>query len=196
MAITNGYCTLADLKARIFTDTPSVDAARDALIEGTIEAASRWIDTWTGHQFFATTATRYFTADHRDWLPVPDLLTVTTLKTDDDGNRVYETTWAATDYDLHPFNNPPYQWIELPPNGLKTFPLYARGVEIAGTWGYASATPDAVNEACLLLAARLWKRKDTILGVSGVSQLGQLTVKVPVDDDIRGLLAAYMRIGL
>jgi hypothetical protein len=46
------------------------------------------------------------------------------------------------------------------------------------------------------MAARLAKRKDAVLGVSGPTQLGQITVKVPVDDDIARLLATYKRVTL
>lgn len=169
------------------------NTSRDAKIEDHIEAASRWIDGYTGRQFYATTATRYFTAKTSTRLNVSELLTVTTLKTDEDGDRTYETTWETTDYDLMPFNDPPYQWIELAPNGLKTFPLYAKGVEIAGTWGYTATTPPDIKEACLMYAARLYVRESTVLGVSGASALGTITVKVPTDEDIHGLVNPYVK---
>lgn len=195
MTITNGYATLDDFNLRHDLVT-GADVNRDGMIEQMIEAASRWIDGYTGRQFFASTATRTFTARAYDRVNVTDLLTVTTLKTDHDGDRTYETTWDTDDYDLMPTNAPPYQWIELSPLASYTFPLLRKGVQIAGTWGYSATTPDAVNEACLMYAARLYARKDTVLGVAGSSALGTVTVKVPKDEDIKGLLEQYVRRGI
>lgn len=195
MTITNGYCTLAELNAR-FDFTVGADSARDTVMEKHIEAASRWIDGYTGRQFYATSATRYFTATSGVRLNVSELLTVTTLKTDADGDRTYETTWSATDYDLMPFNHAPYQWIEVTPNGLNTFPLYNKGVEIAGTWGYVATTPSDIKEACLLHAARLYAREAAVLGVGSASALGTLTVKAPKDEDIEALLEPFVKRGM
>lgn len=68
------------------------------------------------------------------------LLSVTTLKTDRDGDRVYETTWATTDYDLLPLNaanqKKPFWEIAKAPNGVQSFPKLVRGLEIVGKWGY------------------------------------------------------------
>lgn len=154
MAIVNGSCTLPQLKARLNIG----DNRDDATLEALVTAVSRQIEDYTGHRFYATTATRVYTAVSPTCLLLPrghDLLSVTTLKTDEDGDRTYEVTWDADDYDLRPSNAPsdglPYwqlhtRWLGehyLPTN----VPL---GVEIAGTWGYSSSTPAVVQEACLL----------------------------------------------
>lgn len=138
MAVLNGYCTLTDLKNRHKLST--TDATRDAKMEKLIEEASRWIDNVTGRQFYASIATRYFTAQ-ADWFcRVDDLLSVTTLKTDTDGDRTYENTWLATDFELVPSNSTPYLRIEVSPKGTYSFPLIRKGVEIAGKWGYGEVS--------------------------------------------------------
>jgi hypothetical protein len=191
MAITNGYATLDELKNR---HSESVtDTTRDGILEAIIEAASRWIDNTTGRQFYATSATRYFTAQDACQCDVSDLLTVTTLKTDEDGDRTYEVTWATTDYDLMPYNYTPYLWLETTPNGNYYFPLTRKGVQIVGTWGYASATPDIINEACLLISWRLFKRNEAVFGVSGNNQLGQINLTIPKDEDVARMLAPYIK---
>ena len=170
----------------------------DTLLEELVEAASRRIDGHTGRRFYAASETRYYTAESRDTLFVEDLLSVTTLKTDDDGDRTYENTWATTDYDLMPFNaaleSParPYTWIEVAPQGDYTFPLTRKGVQIAGSFGFAANAPAPVREACLLIAARLWKRKDAVLGVAGASGFGEILMKVPIDPDVEDLLKPYV----
>ena len=180
MAITNGYGTLQGYKDRFGIE----DTKDDLVIEATITATSRLIDELSWQRFYTTASdeTRYFTASHGDYLnPGLPIVSITTLKTDRDGDRTYETTWATTDYDLMPFNatlnGKPYDWIQVTPNGDNSFPKIAKGVEIAGKFGWSS-TPDTVVQACYLGAHRLMKRLDTPLGVSAAAALGQLQVKV------------------
>lgn len=199
MTITNGYCTLDDFKNRL-AGSMAVDATRDALMEQTIEAASRQIDGWCGRRFYAASETRYVTAVDWDLCFVDDLLSVSALATDDDNDRTYSTTWAATDYELEPVNAPytippsPYSLIRTTPDGDYSFPSVRRGVKITGSWGFSSTAPHDIREACLLLAARLWKRKDAVLGVAGRGQLGEIVSQIPKDDDIWALLRPYSRV--
>ena len=75
---------------------------------------------------------------------MPDLLAVTSLKSDDDDDGTYETEWAATDYDLLPLNAQPAQHWGGPYHALRaltrgtkqTFDAGHARYEIAGTWGY------------------------------------------------------------
>jgi hypothetical protein len=180
MAITNGYGTLAGYKSRYDIE----DNDDDALIEAVITAISRQIDNICWQRFYTTASdeTRYFTPAHTDYLkPNLPIISITTLKTDRDGDRTYETTWATTDYDLKPFDastdSEPYRWIELTPNGDYSFPKIAKGVEIVGKFGW-STTPPMIEEACYLGAHRLIKRQDTRLGVSAAAALGQIQVQV------------------
>lgn len=201
MAITNGYAELSDLKGRLgITDTTD-----DSIIENVIEAASRAIDRHCHRRFYGVSETRYYTAEHGDALYLPDdLISVTTLKTDEDGDRTYEVTWATTDYDLLPYNAAtdgiPYGWLETTPDGSYSFPAnIKRGVEIAGVFGYVAAStaaPDDVREACLLQATRLFKRKDTPFGLAGSPELGQgrMTTIPKLDPDVQVFLAPYRRI--
>lgn len=202
MAITNGYGDLRGYKLRYY-DGDTDDNQDDAIIESAIESVSRLIDKITDKRFYASTQTRYFTAEHPDWLSVPDLISVTTLKTDDDGDRTYENTWDTGDYDLTPFNaqsdtdDPmPYTAIETTPLGDESFPVIRRGVEIAGSWGYASSPPAPIVEACYLGAHRAMKRHQTPLGVSATPALAQMNVRVEQlrsDPDFMTLLAPYVR---
>lgn len=184
MAITNGYTSLNIYKQR-FYDEGMGDTKDDAAIESVIEAVSREIDGICWQRFFTTTdnETRYYTAEHRYTLILPDpLVSVNTLKTDDDGDRTYENTWALTDYDKMPYNaslnGVPYKWLETTPEGDYSFPIgVAKGVEISGKFGWSTAPPGVV-EACLLGSHRLMARRNSPLGVSGAAALGNLTLTV------------------
>ena len=107
----------------------------DALLR-TANAISRAIDDHTSNRFYPITEARYFTAMRGDELWIDDLISVTTLKTDENADRTYETTWATTDYDLNPFTAVgSYNRITITPNGNNAFPINtAKGIEIDGVW--------------------------------------------------------------
>jgi hypothetical protein len=196
MSIVNGYCTLAEIRARLQFVT--ADTADDTILESVVTGVSRWIDGYCGRHIYAATETRYYTAEFSDEVAVDDLLTVTSLGTDADGDRVYEDTWATTDYDLEPANatadGGPYTRIAIAPQGRYGFPVGARkGVKIAGSFGYASSTPAQIKEACLLQCERLYKRKDAPFGVIGSAEMGQMMVVPKLDPDVQILLAPFVR---
>ncbi len=201
ITITNGYTSLAVYKQR-FYDEGQGDTKDDAAIGAVIEATSRAIDLVCWQRFFTTAAdeTRYYTAELADTLKPPDrIVSVTTLKTDADGDRTYEDSWTEdTDFDLMPYNATldgiPYHSIVITPNGSYRFPTTPKGVEIAGKFGWAAA-PKGVVEACLLYSHRLMARRNTPLGVSGAAAVGELTMTVTqmkADPEIMELLDPYV----
>lgn len=189
------YATVATVKQRLDrNDTKDDDAIDDA-----IEAASRMIDGLTSRAFYqAVDEARYFTAEDSGYLEVDDLVSVTTLETDSDGDRTYEDSWASTDYDLEPYNGAakglPYTSIAITPAGRYGFPVgTARGVKITGTWGWPSV-PHAIRDATIIQAIRLLKRKDAPFGVSGSPDLGLMQSIPKVDPDVAAMVAPYRRL--
>lgn len=138
----HAYLGVASLKASLTIS--SSDTSDDARLLRVLEAVSQAIDDECARVpgFQPRTATRYYAARCADELLLAhDLLSVTSLKTDPDGDRVYDETWATTDYDLAPDNaaaeRSPYWKILTTPNGNYGFPVGTRrGVEIVGLWGY------------------------------------------------------------
>lgn len=132
------YASRDTLKDRL-QDIVTTD---DAIYRSVLEAVTRAIDNETRHRFQPHMATRYQTPYSGLLLPLDlGLLAVSTsLKTDADGDGVYETTWAASDYTLLPLNavadERPYTKIETAPKGTHAFPLITASVEIVGRWGY------------------------------------------------------------
>ena len=106
-----------------------------------LEAASRIIDNYCDRHFYIESATRYF--DGITPLQIDDLLSITTLTTDEDGDATFENTFATTDYILYPLNEYPKTKIELSiDSDYGGFGSSKKGCSIAGLWGYGeSATP-------------------------------------------------------
>lgn len=208
MAITKGYATLAELREKLSLTT--ANTAANTQLEQIIEASSRWIDRYCNRRFYGVAETRYYTAEDGHYIEIDDLRTVSALKTDDNGDGVFETTWAATNYNLKygdsynaALDDKPYTNIEVAESGTKTFPIAIRkGVLLQGTFGYIASTnanncPDPIHDAALLIAERIYKRKDAPLGVAGQAPLGQQPVRVPsltVDPDIKALLDPYRKV--
>jgi len=196
------YCTVSDLRSRL----NQTSTAGDTILSSIILSVSRWIEDSTKRRFHILAETRYYSAEDFVDLWIDDCISISSLKTDDNADGVYETTWAATDYKLLPSNalldGMPYSQIRIATNGNYAFPRgILEGVQLVGSFGYCSSTTSGratlVREACLLQAERIFKRKDSPLGVSGLSPLGAQTLKIPgdgLDPDIAEMLVGLRRL--
>lgn len=165
----NLYAPVSELKDRLGL----TDNTQDFALDRALQSASRWIDRTLGRRFFTTAAdeVRYFTACNAYWyLETGDLLSVTTLATDANGDGIYETTWTVTtDYWLGPRNAPldgePYTCINRAMySGRFSFPAYPDAVQVTGKFGYCTLAnvPPQIRELCLDLA-----QSSPSLGASG-----------------------------
>lgn len=175
MAITNGYCTRADLKTALAIGT--ADTADDAVLDEIINATSRMIDEYTGQFFYQITGgTAYYEPHDYEEVNVDPLTSITSLAVDTDGDGTYDTVLAATDYILEPVNaamfGKPYTSIELAPATTVAFPAdLDKGVRIIGNFGW-SAVPSAVAQACIIASSHLYEARKAYLGVIGSGDTG------------------------
>lgn len=192
MSITNGYATLAEIRAWVGITSVS-DTTDDTALEKCVEAASRLIDNETGRTFYARTETHYYdTPENARTLEIKDddLLTVTTL-TNGDG-----TTIAGTEYILYPRNCTPKYSIVIKATSSAYFTCDTAGgtegaITVLGTWGFCSTTPSLINRACLIQAARLFKRRDAVFGVAGSNAVGEAVMVWKLDPDVYNSIATY-----
>jgi len=192
VGITNGYLKLEQLKEAVGEDSE----AHDEAYERAIEAASRQIDEFRGDQFWldATPTARLFRADNPLILWTGDFSTTVglTVAVDLDGDGTYETVWVSTDISAEPLrrlNGRPFDRIIA--IGDKRFPCaQARPtVRVTARWGWA-AVPEAVEQACQILAIDHFKSKDLTGGVAGFSDLGPIRVAA-FNPQARALLLPY-----
>ena len=157
MTITNGYCDLVEIKARLGIDNSN--AKDDTILEAEVEAASRFFDNETQRTFYARTETHYFDIPKgRELRLDDDLLSVTTLT---NGNGV---AIASTEYTVVPRNKPPYYAIKLKEGSSVGWELDSDGnsegvIALAGTWGRTSTAPANVKESCIQIASAAYKRR-------------------------------------
>ncbi len=196
MAISNGYCDLNDVKRSLSIGT--ADTMDDTLLELCIESASRAIDNLCERVFFSGTATRVFVPDDAYMVRIDDLRQITTLKTSDEANAVFDITWANTDYQLQPLNGningTTWPYTSILAVGDYLFPTVGgeATVQVTGVWGWPSV-PTAIKQATILQSARYFKRSDSPMGVAGFDAMGVVRL-ARIDPDIATLIEPYQRI--
>ena len=194
MAITNGYATLADVKAALrITDT--ID---DVLLENSINSASRMIDQYCNRYFYSTAAgeVRYFKALDAFNCWIDDCQVITEVRTAQSNPITFNQLWSSTDFQTIPANtyaNGAYQ----PITGLIAifnyfFPTWQESnlVKVTGTWGWATI-PEPIKFATIIQASRLYKRLESPLGVAGISDIGIMRVGKGLDGDVQQLVEPY-----
>lgn len=196
MSVTNGYCTVAELRNAIGDDSQKLQTTA---LEAAISAASRWIDRRCGRRFWldASTQARLFRPETATKMWVYDIGDTTGLTIETGTGGTFDTTLSASDYVLGPLASEefgPYAyWTISTVNGV-TFPMdgWQPTVRVTAKFGW-SEVPPQVQQACLLRAASLFKRKDAPFGVAGFGDFG--AVRVRPDIDVDALLADYMTPG-
>jgi hypothetical protein len=203
MAVVNGYATLAEAKS-FLSISDSVD---DTLLENMIEAASRSIDRIANRRFYldSTASARQYRVSSPVILYTDDIGTTTGLivETDDDGDGTFETTLTLnTDYIMDPLTalslGRPFTQITVV-STTNTFPIFPGlfqnglrpGVQVTAKFGWPSV-PDDINQACLILTADLYKRKDSPGGILGLGDLGAIRMS-PLGRDVTQIVRAYRK---
>ena len=176
----NGYGRLSVMKSDLSISGTTLD---DALLRAR-DAASRDFDRRTGRHFYSEVGTYYFTPNRSGLCTLrlrnpSDVISITTLKVDEDGDGTYEKTLTAnSDYWLLP-NNPnqyePYRAIELNPQGtnLSAWPRGPRRVQLVGKVGFSDET-----ELTTVTAAEAIDASETAidLSASGDIEVGETIV--------------------
>jgi hypothetical protein len=204
MAITNGYCSLADVKAAArITDT--ID---DTLLELSIESASREIDSYTERVFYSTGGTpvaRVYIPQDIYLVETDDIISVTTVKSDSAGDGTFDVTWETSDFQLEPLNGRA-GGIDTPATRIRAigdylWPVYEprnvnsnqASVQVTGVFGFATV-PTAVRQACILSALRQYKRYESPTGVLGFSDIGAVRVGTKLDPDVERMIQPYRKV--
>jgi hypothetical protein len=206
VAIVNGYASLSDVKAAARI-TDSID---DSLLELSIESASREIDSYTERVFYqtgseGTPVVRVYVPQDLYVVETDDIISVTTLRSDSNGDGSFDTTWDIDDFQLEPLNGlaggieTPFTRIRAV--GTFLWPTYEprnvdanqASVQVTGVFGFATV-PTAVRQACILSALRQYKRYESPTGVLGFSDLGAVRVGTKLDPDVERMIQPYRKL--
>lgn len=184
------YFTPAELKSR----KGITDKYDDLEILAACTAATQGVNDVCDRVFGRTNQTRTVVAGNGAELDVLDLVSVTALKTDEDGDGVYETTWTASDYQLGPIDAPwkygtPWPYIQVLAIGGRRFPVrvstgrYDR-VQIEGVWGWPRL-PIPVKQAAAIVASDLLKLGGMSFGIQQYGEYGAVRARAnPIASDL------------
>jgi hypothetical protein len=204
--ITNGYCSLADVKAA----ARITDEIDDTLLELSIESASREIDSYTERVFYqsgsvGTPVVRVYVPQDLYVVETDDIISVTTLKSDSNGDGTFDTTFDVSDFQLEPLNGLA-GGIETPFTRIRAIGTFLwavyeprnvdanqASVQVTGVFGFASV-PTAVRQATILSALRQYKRYESPTGVLGFSDLGAVRVGTKLDPDVERMIQPYRKV--
>lgn len=163
------------------------DAVDNTVLTSSLDAAHSWIDAYCGRSFeWIGEETRTFAASSRSTVLIDDAITVTSVTVD--GSALSADDWQAEPARagwpvtrLVAIDN---EW----PAGRR------RCVGVTAEWGWGDV-PASIHTATLLMAARLFKRKDAWAGIAGVGDSGPIRL-ARMDADVAGLLRPYKRPGI
>lgn len=185
------YIDLGELKAMLRIN----DFVDDDLLAAHIEAASRTIDDICNRTFDLAdeASAREFFPDSMLVVRVDDIGTTDGLVVKIDSNADATFNETVTDYTTQPDNA---LAKGRPITKLVAYETYwpqdiRATVQVTARWGWPSV-PEPVRSACGILAGRLYKRADSLLGVAGFGDLGAITLRA-VDPDVQRMLAPYIR---
>lgn len=151
----NLYCDLASF-SRQFATGQTLDTTDLTEIEKMSETAARRIDHYTKRHFYPLTETRYFNGNGCDTLRIPDLISATSIKLDENYDGVYEYTMVATDYWLERefadnVDAPPFDLLRLNQytGTRRSFLGLRRLIQIIGSWGYSATVERQAQTATM-----------------------------------------------
>ena len=207
VALGQNYCTVEELKSRLGITDTSDDFELGLAAAG----ASRAIDEITGRYFWRGSDTRTYIPETISRQSLDDLVSVTSLKVDRDGDGVFEETWTqGTDYALEvapgKYNAAakgeqwPYTAAQVITGG-KLFPFtwmwsHLDRIQVTGVFGWP-AVPLNVKNAAIIAGAQIFRIKDAPFGVAGFGEFG--VVRVQSNPQVMWLLHRYIngqRIGV
>ena len=198
MAITNGLCSLSDVKSamNIF------DSTDDSRLELAVEAASRMIEADCNRRFYqdAGVSARIFSALSGVLVLTDDISTTTGLivKTDTGFDGTYGQTWTAADYQLEPLNGIvdgqswPYTQIRAVESLTWPYSRTRAVVQVTARWGW-SAVPTAVKQAAIIQSISVFKSVEAPFGALGLADTGILRIRSGLHPSAAMLVAPYRR---
>lgn len=200
--MSHAYRTVSELKGWLGLS----GSGQDTNLSYALDAATAAIDAYAGRQFDIDGAvvTRLYDCEFMDYADVDDIATTTGLivKTLNADGSVAETLTLNTDYYLAPYNSDkvepvmPFTKIVMAiDKSGKVLPTeHRQGLSVTAKFGF-SAVPDAIKQATLIQASRLFQRKNSPMGFSGNPETGQPAVVFlsELDPDVKNLIKPFKK---
>jgi hypothetical protein len=198
MTITNGLCSLSDVK----TAMSIYDSTDDGRIELAINTASRMIEAACNRRFYqdAGVSARTYVATTYGLVLTDDISTTTGLivKTDPGAMGTFTETWTSSDYQLEPLNatidGQAWPYTQIRAIRSLTFPFdYGQAlVQVTARWGW-TAIPDPIQQAGIIQSIAIFKAAEAPFGALGLAETGILRIRSGLHPTAQALIEPYRR---
>jgi hypothetical protein len=192
------YCTVAELRAAIDKTSATDDATLQLIIDGASGAIDNFCNRPDGFVALALALARIYPGSGHEWQRIDECVEVTLVRLKSSATDTYSTL-LATDYlkatgdRARPeYNVTPYTALRTDENGDYSI-WYKDGgyptVEVTAKWGYAVTVPPEIRQACIITAARWYKRGQSAWSdVLASGEMGMLMYRQALDPDVKNIL--------
>jgi hypothetical protein len=192
------YVELEEIKSSIELSGQSF---ADGDLQDALLAASRDVDGICHRRFYPdadAAQVRYYSPRHSGWQEIDDLITLTSVASDYDGDGTFEQTWVEnTDFTLEPLNSVanarPFERLCRHPRSSFCFSPYPRSLKVTGKFGWAAIPPEVVKATKIRTVQLMLRARQAPFGVLGVGTEGAIHIS-RYDPDIQLLLSDVTRI--
>ena len=185
------------------------DTVDDNRLTLAADAATQMVQAYCDRHFVqqAAATARVFVASTPWLVEVDDISTTDGLvvKTDEDDDGVFETTWATGDYQLEPLNGKmggqtwPYTRLRAIQSREWPSDFGQAVVQVTARWGWANPgdanlyIPQPVIQAAQIQGVSIFKSADAPLGIAGFGDIGIMRLRQAMHPVAAALLAPYRR---
>jgi hypothetical protein len=208
------YATPSDLRLQIGKISTVSDGDLTTILSAAERNINRAVNRPDGFEAVVAATTRTYSGSGKPYQFVDECISITTVAVKDSATDTTYDTWNAADWiacsgdPKYPdFNNLPYDLILVDATGdesiftsgrytvrggFRPTSSVSRGVptvQITARWGYSATAPDDIHEACIMQAARWFKRLEGAMSDAlATGELGTLLYRQSLDPDIKRLL--------
>jgi hypothetical protein len=211
------YASIAELKLQI-DKTGSTGTGDPANLQLLLDAATEAINGYCNHPdgfvALSVATARAYNGEGGPYQWIDECTSISLVEVKDSPTDSTYQSWAATDWvafsgdpDAPDFNRLPYTAIMVTPNG--TYSNFTSGrfttrrgfmpdttvtrgtptVRVTAKWGYASTCPQRIKEACIIQAARWFKRGESSWAdAMAPAGFGTLMFTKVLDPDLENIL--------
>lgn len=185
------YVTEAELIGRL-EKVGLTTGYEDALIESVCEATCDWVDAYTQRRFdLAAVASARRFSPVGGMLRVDDIADLTGLLVETGSPGAYTTT-ATVDIDFYTDPSSAISYGKPVTALYGTWPGGRDAVQVTALWGWP-VVPWGVQQAAMIQAHALYRRKDSPEGVAGLDGYGPIRVSRFADSTAMLLLNEFRR---
>lgn len=199
------YCSLAQLKQYLGI----AESTDDVFLTSIIARAQKMITTYTGRLFAAPADSEHRFASGTDtdgrtlWFDddLCQFASTSGLIVNADAEEINQIELVRDiDFVTIPRNTTPWYGVKLLGSASKSWEYTndpEMSIVVTGRWAYSITAPDDIVQACLRLAAYIYRQKDAqVFETTAIPDAGVITIPIGIPKDVKMILDQYVKAAL